>query len=171
MNLNNHGALPTRSLRTDAVIVALCAVPHFACYDFGGGPGIGGDGGDSTKSNWSNSETKDNSATAGGDNYGGGEGNHITIGSDAVAIKSLDTVKEVITKGAGALLEAKSLDSDIAKVFAQANLNASNGAVQKISELAETKITDGANLNQKTTIIALAIGGAVLLFSVLKRGK
>lgn len=133
----------------------------------GGGPGIGGDGGSMTKQNISTSETADNSATAGGDNYGGGKGN--VVNSNEVAIAGLETVEKIATAGIGTLFGARSLDTKLAETFAETNATQSNNALAAISKLAETKITDGANLNTKTTMAALAIGGVILVFSMLRR--
>lgn len=141
--------------------------------EFGGGPGIGGDGGSSTKVNRSISETKDASVTAGGDAYGGTDASFnegiISVNSNEVAVQGLKTVEEIAKGGIAALFGARQLDTDLAEKYAEANANQSSATLSAIRELAETKITDGANLNQKTTMVALAIGGAVLLFSVLRR--
>lgn len=122
----------------------------------------------SSKAQSANSEQKDNRVTAGGDAYGG-EQNQFVIGSDDVAKASLTTVKDVVNAELGNRLAERALDSDIMKVFAQQNSNLQDSTSQRLFELAETKVTDGANLNQKTTIIAIAVFGAVLLLPGLTK--
>ena len=49
-------------------------------------------------------------------------------------------------------------------------LDFASAAQEKNALLAETKITDGANLNQKTTLVALAVLAALAVVFLLIRG-
>jgi hypothetical protein len=123
-------------------------------HEFGGG--MGGGGG-ATKTN--HSETKDNSATAGGDNYGGGEGNTILVNDPTVALEGLKTVQKFIEGGA-----------DIEKVFATQTAQTADSSNQRLAELAQTKVSDGANITQKTVIAVVAIAGVIFVLpSLLKK--
>jgi hypothetical protein len=128
---------------------------------------MGGDLG-SSKDQSASSTQKDNRVTGGESAYGG-EGNIITVGSDDVAKTSLETVKDVVNAELGNRMAERSLDTDILKVFAQQNTNLQDSTSQRLFDLAQTKVTDGANLNQKTTIIAIAVFGGVLLLPQLSK--
>jgi hypothetical protein len=129
------------------------------CLFEGSGSAIGGGkAGDYTKETIS--ETKDNSATAGGDNYGGGEGNNVTVNSDAVALEGLKTVQQLEQSGV-----------DIFKAFATQNFQLADNTNQRLSDLATTQATGGSNIAQKTILIVLAIGGAVLVLPSLLKNK
>lgn len=126
----------------------------------GSGPG----GGAYTKTNSSVSETKDSSVTAGGDAYGGVDASfasgNVNVNSDKVALAGLETVKEFAKGGA-----------ELLKTFATSNLQLADSTNQRLSGLAETKLTDGASGLQKTVLVALAIGGAIVVLPSLLRRK
>jgi hypothetical protein len=67
-----------------------------------------------------------------------------------------------ITDG-GAQAQASSLLRDV--VNSQANLSA--GAVRQLADLGTTNVTGGANLSQKTTIIAVIVLGAIIGLAIL----
>lgn len=82
-------------------------------------------------------------------------------------------VTNITQTDSGAVSAAAGILGDI--IAAQSGLTSASLALVERStgdnaRLAETKITDGANLNQKTTIVALAVlGGLAVVFIVLGR--
>ena len=86
-----------------------------------------------------------------------------------------------LTKSGGNTISLSYAQSDYGAIGAATELlgrtlasqaNLAGNALDQLSKLSETKVTDGANLNQKTTLVALVVFGclaAVLFFFTHRR--
>jgi hypothetical protein len=102
----------------------------------------------------------------------GGTGNTAAQAINGIAVSGKGNIVN-LTDG-GAFQTAAGLVTDILKVQSVAQtaaqdaaLNAISDANDQISKLSETKLTEGANLNQKTTIVALVVFGVIGLVAYL----
>ena len=102
----------------------------------------------------------------------GGEGNQVAQAINGIAVQGKNNTI-TLTDG-GAFATAAGLVTDVLKtqITAQAaaqaaGLGAISDANEQISRLSETKLTDGANLNAKTTIVALVAFAVVGLVAFL----
>lgn len=140
-------------------------------------------GGDlaSKKQQTSSSSVEDYRTVAGGDAIGaGGSNNSIfkieggtVVASEAIEANkevtriSLGTVRDVIGRDLDNRLAEKSLDSNLLRDFMKNNTQVVDSTSEKLFQLAQTKVTDGANLNQKTTMVAIAAFGAMMIIPAL----
>ena len=102
----------------------------------------------------------------------GGSGNTAALAVNGIAVNGKGNTVNV-TDG-GAFAAAAGLVTDVLKVQSAAQaasqaaaLGAISAANEQISQLSETKLTDGANLNQKTTIVGLVVFGVIGLIAYL----
>ena len=95
----------------------------------------------------------------------GKKGSIGTYNDPVILTSALGTVKDVVSATLEAQVSNRTADNAIFEKFQ----GQSDSTLSAIKNLAETKITDGANITSKTTLIAMAIGGAVILFSLRKR--
>lgn len=104
----------------------------------------------------------------------GGERNRAVQAINGLAIAQEGIGNIVNLTDGGAFETAAGLVTDIlrsqthAQAVAQgAALNAIGEANEQLAALSETKVTDGANLNQKTTLVALVVFGVIGLVAYL----
>ena len=100
--------------------------------------------------------------------HAGGKKNTNTIAVGQFAIQGDDNTVTLLD--GGAIEDALRFASNVVTVSSQANAAALSGALDvattfndQIASLSETKLTDGANLNQKTTIIAVVAFAVIAL--------
>jgi len=92
----------------------------------------------------------------------GGEGNQVAQAINGIAVQGKNNTINLTSTDGGAFNVAAGLVTDVLKVTTAAQaaaqaagLEAVSRANDQLSSLSETKLTDGANLNSKTTIVAI----------------
>ena len=86
----------------------------------------------------------------------------LDLSRDAVA-----TIADLVRDQADFTLELRDLDTSVLQTVVTANRNLTESTAERLAELAETKLTDGANKTNK--LIALAVGGSVIALTLMNR--